>query len=256
MDIILNKNLAKGYKSQSQIARVVTEAWFEENMYCLGCKSNSLDSLQANTKVLDFQCFSCEEKYQLKSKSRKFGKTIANSEYYTKIEIIEKGLSPNWAFLQYNYNTFEICNLMIIPRHFMIIDAIKPRKPLSDKARRAGWVGSNILLNRLPPDARIYVIENSKIMPKKKVRNRWKQFEFLRYQKLKEKGWINDVLTCVRELGKKEFTLQEMYGFIERLHELHPGNYHVEAKIRQQLQVLRDNGVLEFVKRGEYRLKI
>ena len=36
--------------------------------------------------------------------------------------------------------------------------------------------------------------------------------------------------------------------------ELHPENNHVKPKIRQQLQVLRDAGVLEFVSRGKYRV--
>jgi type II restriction enzyme len=58
----------------------------------------------------------------------------------------------------------------------------------------------------------------------------------------------------VRELDKKEFTLQEMYDFVPRLEGLHPGNKHVPDKIRQQLQVLRDNGILEFGSPGKYRL--
>ena len=36
---------------------------------------------------------------------------------------------------------------------------------------------------------------------------------------------------------------------------LHPDNRHVRDKIRQQLQVLRDHGYLEFVSRGSYRLR-
>jgi len=46
-----------------------------------------------------------------------------------------------------------------------------------------------------------------------------------------------------------------MYGFEERLKELHPENEHVKAKIRQQLQVLRDEDVVQFVDYdGKYRL--
>jgi hypothetical protein len=33
-----------------------------------------------------------------------------------------------------------------------------------------------------------------------------------------------------------------------------PDNKHVKEKMRQQLQVLRDNGFLEFLDRGRYRL--
>jgi len=138
----------------------------------------------------------------------------------------------------------------------MTLDAVQPRNPLSESARRAGWVGSNVLLNKLPPDARLYVIEDRQIKTKRRVRKEWKKFEFMRRKRLETKGWLNDVLTCVRELGKKEFTLKEMYGFEGRLQELHPDNRFVKDKIRQQMQVLRNEGIVEFVRRGEYRLKI
>ena len=36
---------------------------------------------------------------------------------------------------------------------------------------------------------------------------------------------------------------------------MHPENRHVRDKIRQQLQVLRDKGFLEFVGRGEYGVR-
>lgn len=70
------------------------------------------------------------------------------------------------------------------------------------------------------------------------------------------KGCLSDVLACVRELGKKEFSLNEMYGFVPKLQKLHPGNKHVPDKIRQQLQVLRDNDVLNFISPGKYKLKV
>ena len=75
-------------------------------------------------------------------------------------------------------------------------------------------------------------------------------------KRLETKGWLYDVLTCLRELDKKEFTLKEMYGFEGRLQMLYPDNKHVRDKIRQQMQVLRDNGVIEFVRRGYYKLKV
>jgi type II restriction enzyme len=39
------------------------------------------------------------------------------------------------------------------------------------------------------------------------------------------------------------------------LQKLHPANRHVRDKIRQQLQVLRDLGLIEFLGRGGYRQK-
>jgi len=54
-------------------------------------------------------------------------------------------------------------------------------------------------------------------------------------------------------LNKEEFTLPDDYAFTEHLQSLHPGNRHVPDKIRQQLQVLRDLGFVEFLGRGRYR---
>ncbi|QYX55774.1 hypothetical protein K1T73_11855 [Roseovarius sp. SCSIO 43702] len=55
--------------------------------------------------------------------------------------------------------------------------------------------------------------------------------------------------------GKEEFTLAEIYAFEDRLSQVYPGNNNVRPKIRQQLQVLRDNGFLEFLGAGRYRLR-
>jgi type II restriction enzyme len=58
-----------------------------------------------------------------------------------------------------------------------------------------------------------------------------------------------------RGSGAESFTLADMYGFEERLSAIYPGNRHVRPKIRQQLQVLRDRGWLEFLGRGRYRVR-
>ena len=44
-----------------------------------------------------------------------------------------------------------------------------------------------------------------------------------------------------------------MYEFVKELSVKHPGNNNVEAKIRQQLQFLRDKGFIEFTARGNYK---
>lgn len=36
---------------------------------------------------------------------------------------------------------------------------------------------------------------------------------------------------------------------------MYPENQHIRAKIRQQMQVLRDEGFIEFLGNGEYRLR-
>jgi type II restriction enzyme len=44
-----------------------------------------------------------------------------------------------------------------------------------------------------------------------------------------------------------------MYEFVKELSVKHLGNNNVEAKIRQQLQFLRDKGFVEFTTRGNYK---
>jgi len=51
-----------------------------------------------------------------------------------------------------------------------------------------------------------------------------------------------------------EFKNEDVYGLAGELEKLHPDNRHVRDKIRQQLQVLRDAGLLLHVGRGCWRL--
>jgi len=47
-------------------------------------------------------------------------------------------------------------------------------------------------------------------------------------------------MNCIESLNKNEFSLQEIYKFENDLKVLHPENNNIKAKIRQQLQFLRD----------------
>jgi len=66
--------------------------------------------------------------------------------------------------------------------------------------------------------------------------------------------WKSDILTAILLLNKIEFSNQDLYQLVPRLRKLHPGNRHIEQKIRQQLQVLRDSGKLVHVRPGLWRL--
>lgn len=69
---------------------------------------------------------------------------------------------------------------------------------------------------------------------------------------IESRGWLIDVLNCVERLDTT-FTLKQMYQFVEELKIKHPTNNNLEAKIRQQLQFLRDKGFIEFLSRGYYK---
>ena len=70
---------------------------------------------------------------------------------------------------------------------------------------------------------------------------------------LEKRGWLLDVLKCVNTIPKQIFLIEDIYYFEEQLAILHPKNHNIKAKIRQQLQVLRDKGFLEFIHNGVYK---
>lgn len=142
---------------------------------------------------------------------------------------------------------------MMVPKYFFSPEIIEKRKPLADTAKRAGWIGCNILLNRIPDEGRIYIVQNEQEIPIKKIIEKVHKTEFLRGSKLETRGWTLDVLKCVNLIDNDEFTLEQMYRFEKILFDKHPDNHHVKEKIRQQLQLLRDNGIIEFTRRGHYK---
>lgn len=66
-------------------------------------------------------------------------------------------------------------------------------------------------------------------------------------------GWIRDVFDCLLEIPKEEITLNEVYSFEKKLSALHPENRFITDKIRQQLQKLRDIGLIQFLGSGKYK---
>lgn len=62
-----------------------------------------------------------------------------------------------------------------------------------------------------------------------------------------------DVLNCVNKIPVHVFSLEDMYSFEPELQNKHPENHNVKPKIRQQLQLLRDRGFIEFLGNGMYR---
>jgi type II restriction enzyme len=114
------------------------------------------------------------------------------------------------------------------------------------------------------------------------VREKFRRVKPLKEISVKERGWTLDVLNIVRRLSESrrrgneslnkkspgqpeslrlltsspttEFTNEDVYVFTRELEKLHPDNRHVKDKIRQQLQVLRDLGLLLHIGSGVWRL--
>ena len=62
-----------------------------------------------------------------------------------------------------------------------------------------------------------------------------------------------EVLNCINDVKSEIFTLKEIYKYADFLQSMHDDNNNVKAKIRQQLQFLRDKGFIEFIGRGVYK---
>lgn len=153
------------------------------------------------------------------------------------------------------YNTIDWCvkDFLIIPKHYFVSDIIEKRKPLSDLAKRAGWIGCNILLNKIPTSGHIYLVRNSKIIEKSLVIEKWKETDFLQSINQNSKGWLIEILNCINLIPSQTFKLEDIYKFVPELKIKYPENNFIKDKIRQQLQVLRDKGLVDFVSRGAYK---
>jgi type II restriction enzyme len=247
--------LAAAYKSPSQRARIISEGWGRENLYCTRCTSPKLQSAAPNTRAVDFICPQCDGSFQLKCQSHPFARKICDAAYDVMRRAIEKNTTPHLFALHYDRLYWTVQSLVFIPSFALTLSSLERRKPLGPSARRAGWVGCNILLANIPMDARIPLVSDGVPLSPAVVRRQYRRFLPLEQIPHETRGWTLDVLAVVRSLGKTEFSLGEVYGQADRLQQLHPDNRHVREKIRQQLQRLRDLDVLQFAGSGRYLLR-
>lgn len=255
MELQLPIEAANNYTSSSQQIRVMTEQWVNHVAFCPNCGSK-LAQFDNNQPVADFYCKNCAEEYELKSKNGRLGKKIVDGAYTTMVERLHSNNNPNFFFLTYDKNTFNIRDFLAIPKYFFVESIVEKRRPLNPTARRAGWVGCNIVMEGIPEFGKIFYVQNGLAQNKDLVIERWNKTTFIKNTHDTEaKGWLFDVLVCIDKLRKKDFSLDEMYRFEPLLKSKHPKNNNVQAKIRQQLQFLRDRSVIEFVSPGKYKLK-
>ena len=239
MKLHLDEKLAIDYKSNSQIARILTESWVQEEIFCPNC-GDEIMGYENNKPVADFYCKRCAEDFELKSKKGKIGKKISAGAYSKMIERLNSAQKPHFFFMGY-LPTLLVNDFFVIPKYFFIPEIIEKRKALSQTAKRAGWIGSNILFSKIPLSGKIFYVEGGKEISKKEVLQKWQKTAFLKQVKKPElRGWILDTMNCIDALGKNEFSLQDVYAFEKELSMIHPENKNIKPKIRQQLQFLRD----------------
>ncbi len=243
------------YKNKSRRAGVASEAWGLANLYCPNCHSDSLAASATNTPAIDYTCPDCQAPFQLKAQGRALTGRIADAAYSAMVRAIKEDRTPNLFALHYEPTLWKIVNLILIPHFAFPLSAIEKRKPLSANAERHGWVGCNILPGAIPEDARIQIVSGGKPAAPAEVRAQYARIRPLEKIRARQRGWTLDVLNVVRSVGRTEFSLRDVYASENQLARLHPDNHYVRDKIRQQLQVLRNLGLLQFLGGGEYRLR-
>ncbi|MCI8848056.1 MAG: restriction endonuclease [Oscillibacter sp.] len=235
------------------MARVLTESWAASNMYCPRCGEAPIKHFPNNQKVADFYCPFCKNQYELKSKGGIIGRKIADGAYGAFIQRIRSDTSPDFIVLSYDPIDLWVENCWVIPKHFFTPLIVEKRSPLPPTARRAGWIGCNILFEKIPEQGKIAVVQNRMTVDKKIVTDKMQRASLLQTSNLESRGWLFDVLNCINCLENDVFTLTEMYQNESVFKMLHPQNRNIRPKIRQQLQFLRDKGYVEFVGRGLYK---
>ena len=252
MDLRLNSgNLI--YRSGTQQARVLTESWVSRNLYCPRCGNLNVNKFPNNKPVADFYCPGCSNQFELKSKNGSFGKKVNDGDYEKMIERITSNENPDFLFMSYSKSELLVKDLILVPKHFFVPELIEKRKPLADTARRAGWVGCNILLEKIPQQGRIEIIVNGKAINSNDVIKKVNIGQKLEVKEIKTRGWMMDILNCVNKIETDIFLLNKVYEFENELQIKYPNNNNIKPKIRQQLQFLRDKGFIEFLGEGMYK---
>lgn len=256
MELSLESRLANGYKSPAQKARVLTEGWVVREGYCPSCGQAPIVKYPDGKPVADFVCPDCGEDYELKSSRQPHVNRIVDGAYFTMMKRLRDSRNPSLFLLSYDPAQTRVRSFMVVPKHFFTPDLIEKRQPLSVTARRAGWVGCNILLHTVPPSGKIFLVRDGKEEPRDRVLGEWQRTLFLRHESdIGARDWLLDVMHCVENLNTKEFSLEALYDCEKELQDRHPRNKHIREKIRQQLQVLRNKGYLDFIGAGTYRLR-
>jgi type II restriction enzyme len=246
---------ASRYTSRSQISRVLSEAWFRDNAYCLSCENDHLTPTTANSKASDFVCGSCRRHYELKAFQRRPRGSLVDGAYGAMISRIKSDSVPVLMLLE-RTGEWKITGLTAIHNLFLTPEVIAIRKPLSPLARRAGWIGCNIRLDLIASDAQIEVVSMGLPNEPLKVRERFQKFNQLKSIDPSSRGWVTLTLRVISGLNQRSFSLNEVYAEERVFASAYPENNNIRAKMRQQLQVLRDLGYVKFHGGGNYSLLI
>src|SRR5262249_34517875 len=159
----------------------------------------------------DYFCPSCESSFQLKSQSRIFGSKIVDAAYSEMKRAIAEDRTPNLFTLHYDLDSWTVRNVLLIPRFAFALSAVERRRPLAAHGapRRLGGLQHRARQNfRQRPNPHYSGWKSSP----QAVRDDYERLRPLEKLKVEKRGWTLDVLNVVCSLGKKEFSLQDVYA--------------------------------------------
>lgn len=181
-----------------------------------------------------------------------FGRRITDGAFSALTATIREGRTPSFLLLEYSL-AWEVRSLTALHHSLITQDCIEERKALGPAARRAGWIGCNIVLPKIAIEGRIPIVTAGRAQEREIPRKAFARLQFLSKLPAKRRGWAASLLNLLRQLPGNRFSLRDAYLFEVPLGKLFPENKNVRPKIRQQLQVFRDAGILQFEARGQYK---
>lgn len=255
MNLSFDVSASGALTGQTQKIKTLSESWAAREVYCVNCESPRLMRFPNNQPAADLYCTDCSEQYELKSGKGPCGRRLPDGAYAVMVQRVTEPTGPNLLVLRYDSVSPMVTDLFVVPRHFLTPDMIEARKPLSATARRAGWIGCKIALEKIPQAGRISLIQSGNVISPPVARAAWRKTLFLQEARHPDaRGWLLSVIRCIEAFDARTFRLQQLYDCESDLRRTYPGNQHIREKIRQQLQVLRDRGFLEFHGGGKYSL--
>lgn len=101
----------------------------------------------------------------------------------------------------------------------------------------------------IPSFGKITYIKNSKGADKRIINYKLEGFN---KSNLERKNWKLEVLAIIDSIPETVFSTNNLYDFIPNLKK-HPNNHNIDARIRETLQQLRDEGYVKYLDKGGFK---
>lgn len=225
-----------------------SEAWFSARR-CPRCTGLSMRIIDEPAR--DVVCDSCGEYYEVKASSNPAASSAAAGAL-TAYESRFATTPPNLVLIVYRTGvSLSARRVVVVPRTIVDTNLLVPRRPSTLHSGRVVRLCS-LRIGDVPELARLPIhIEGCDVLPSAVAG------ELARWHTLTTSSsqWHRDVLRMIGWLNKPAFTRRELLQFQPWLVSRFPQARTPDQTLSRVLQELRDAGVLEFVRRGEYRLR-